>query len=117
MSGTAAPLPAEQNRVIDVFSLAIPSIRPAALAKPRNSLTIKLAVNAGVDMSMIPLDYTFFDYLVELVNEGEVPMSRIDEAVGRILKLKVELGLFETPTAEKESIANFGKEEYKEIDE
>ncbi len=76
---------------------------------------VKLAVNAGVDMSMIPLDYSFYDYLVELVNEGEVSMSRIDEAVSRILKLKVELGLFENPLPEEASIANFGKEEFKNV--
>lgn len=76
---------------------------------------VKLAVNAGIDMSMIPLDYSFYDYLVELVNEGEVSMARIDEAVSRILKLKVDLGLFENPVAEEASIANFGKEEYKNI--
>ena len=76
---------------------------------------VKLAVNAGVDMSMIPLDYSFYDYLIELVNEGEVSMTRIDEAVGRILKLKMALGLFENPLPEESSIANFGKEEYKDI--
>ncbi|MEO1253884.1 MAG: glycoside hydrolase family 3 N-terminal domain-containing protein [Bacteroidota bacterium] len=76
---------------------------------------VKLAVNAGVDMSMIPLDYSFYDYLIELVDEGEVSMTRIDEAVSRILKLKVELGLFENPMPEEKSIANFGKAEYQEI--
>jgi beta-glucosidase len=55
----------------------------------------RMAVMAGIDMSMVPLDYSFADYLIALVKEGAVPQSRIDEAVGRILKVKFELGLFE----------------------
>ena len=58
----------------------------------------RLAVLAGVDMSMVPSDYSFSDLLVKLVKEGRVPMSRIDEAVRRILRLKFDLGLFENPT-------------------
>lgn len=55
----------------------------------------KLAINAGIDMSMVPVSLDFPNLLIELVNEGEVTMARIDEAVGRILKLKYELGLFD----------------------
>jgi beta-glucosidase len=55
----------------------------------------RMAVMAGIDMSMVPLDYSFADHLIALVKEGAVPQSRIDEAVGRILKVKFELGLFE----------------------
>jgi beta-glucosidase len=58
----------------------------------------RLAVLAGIDMSMVPSDYTFSDLLVQLVKEGRVPMSRIDAAVRRILRLKFDLGLFENPT-------------------
>jgi len=58
---------------------------------------VKMAINAGIDMSMVPNDYQFSDLLVELVNEGEVPMSRIDESVRRILLMKQRLGLFEDP--------------------
>lgn len=58
---------------------------------------IKIAINAGIDMSMVPDDTEFPVLLKELVEEGEVPMSRIDEAVARILTLKVELGLFDDP--------------------
>ncbi|MCV9389117.1 glycoside hydrolase family 3 N-terminal domain-containing protein [Reichenbachiella ulvae] len=76
---------------------------------------VKIAVNAGVDMSMVPVDYSFFDLLVELVNDGEVPMSRIDEAVYRIVKLKFDLGLFENAYPEEEAIALFGKDAYKEV--
>ena len=75
---------------------------------------VKMAVMAGVDMSMVPHDYSFFELLVELVNDGEVPMARIDEAVGRILTLKYRTGLFENPYPEEEAKANFGKPEYKD---
>ncbi len=57
----------------------------------------RMAVMAGIDMSMVPLDYSFADYLIALVKEGAVPQSRIDEAVRRILRVKFELGLFENP--------------------
>jgi beta-glucosidase len=57
----------------------------------------RMAVMAGIDMSMVPLDYSFADYLIALVKEGAVPQSRIDEAVRRILRVKFELGLFEKP--------------------
>src|SRR6266566_610841 len=57
----------------------------------------RMAVMAGIDMSMVPLDYSFADYLIALVKEGAVPQSRIDEAVRRILKVKFELGLFDKP--------------------
>jgi beta-glucosidase len=57
----------------------------------------KMAVMAGIDMSMVPLDYSFSDNLIALVKEGAVPQSRIDEAVRRILRVKFELGLFENP--------------------
>lgn len=56
-----------------------------------------MAVMAGIDMSMVPSDYSFSDNLIALVKEGAVPQSRIDEAVRRILKVKFELGLFENP--------------------
>jgi beta-glucosidase len=58
----------------------------------------RMAVMAGIDMSMVPLDYSFADQLIALVKEGAVPESRIDEAVRRILRVKFELGLFEKPT-------------------
>ena len=54
---------------------------------------VKLAINAGIDMSMVPYNFDFCTYLIELVNEGEVPMSRIDEAVTRILKIENGIGL------------------------
>jgi beta-glucosidase len=57
----------------------------------------RMAVMAGIDMSMVPSDYSFADLLVALVKEGAVPQSRIDEAVRRILQVKFELGLFDNP--------------------
>ena len=68
----------------------------------------RMAVMAGIDMSMVPSDYSFADLLVALVKEGRVPMSRINEAVRRILRVKFELGLFENPMANPASKANFG---------
>jgi beta-glucosidase len=58
---------------------------------------VKMAVMAGVDMSMVPYDYSFYETLLELVNDGEVPMTRIDEAVADILRVKYRLALFERP--------------------
>jgi beta-glucosidase len=55
------------------------------------------AVVAGVDMSMVPSDYSFADLLLELAEKGEVPVARIDEAVREILRVKFALGLFENP--------------------
>jgi beta-glucosidase len=57
----------------------------------------RMAVMAGIDMSMVPLDYSFADHLIALAKEGAVPQSRIDEAVRRILRVKFELGLFDSP--------------------
>lgn len=62
---------------------------------------VKIAVMAGVDMSMVPSDFSFYHHLVELVKAGEVPMSRIDEAVKRILTVKYNLGLFKDPYPDK----------------
>jgi beta-glucosidase len=69
--------------------------RDRVAATPKEA--VKLAVMSGVDMSMVPYNFKFATMLVELVKDGEVPMSRIDEAVRRILKVKVDLGLFENP--------------------
>ncbi len=72
---------------------------------------IKLAINAGIDMSMVPYEVSFCDYLKELVDEGEVKMSRIDDAVRRVLRLKYRLGLFENPYWDIEKYTEFGSEE------
>ncbi|MEP6924176.1 MAG: glycoside hydrolase family 3 N-terminal domain-containing protein [Pyrinomonadaceae bacterium] len=75
----------------------------------------RMAVMAGIDMSMVPNDYSFSDHLIALVKENKVPMSRIDEATRRILKVKYDLGLFENPMPSAASKNNFGKPEYSEV--
>ena len=57
----------------------------------------RLAILAGIDMSMVPTDFSFSDLLLQLVNERSVPITRIDDAVRRILVMKVRLGLFAEP--------------------
>jgi beta-glucosidase len=73
---------------------------------------VMIAVNAGVDMSMVPYDYSFCDYLDQLVKEGKVPMSRINESVKRILRLKYQLGLFDHPLDNPEDYPKFGSPEF-----
>ncbi len=68
-------------------------VRDKLASSPKEA--VKIAVMAGVDMSMVPFDYSFYDLLIELVKSGEVPMARIDEAVSRILKVKDQAGLFQ----------------------
>jgi beta-glucosidase len=67
----------------------------------------RLSILAGIDMSMVPSDYSFSDLLIQLVKEGKVPMSRIDDAVSRILLVKYELGMFEHPMPDASLKANF----------
>jgi beta-glucosidase len=86
--------------------------RDKVAATPKEA--VKLAINAGIDMSMIPYNFKFCDYLIELVKEGEVPMSRIDDAVRRILTLKFELGLFETPVTNYKDYPQFGSKAFEE---
>lgn len=72
-----------------------------------------LAINAGIDMSMIPYDYKeFCTDLISLVKEGKVPMSRIDDAVTRILRVKEELNLFATPVTYLKDYPKFASEEF-----
>ncbi|NRT11578.1 glycoside hydrolase family 3 N-terminal domain-containing protein [Flavobacterium sp. 14A] len=77
-----------------------------------NRDAVKIAVMAGIDMSMVPEDFTFYTDLVDLVNKGEVPISRIDDAVSRILKMKFELNLFENTVADPKDYPAFGSEEH-----
>jgi len=74
----------------------------------------RMAIMAGIDMSMVPQSYSFSDYLIELVKEKKVPMTRIDDAVRRILRVKYQLGLFENPMPNPAVKNNFGKPEYVE---
>ena len=73
---------------------------------------IRMAINAGIDMSMDPYSVEFCILLKELVNEGKVPMSRIDDAVRRILRAKYRLGLFEKPNTGGKGYEKFGSQEH-----
>ena len=74
---------------------------------------IRIAINAGVDMSMVPYSYeTFCDGLTALVREGKVPQSRVDDAVRRILRVKAELGLWERPVTYRQDYPKFGSAEF-----
>lgn len=76
---------------------------------------IKLAINAGIDMSMVPYEWSFCTYLKELVQEGEVSMTRIDDAVRRILRMKYRLNLFERPYWNTADYPDFGSEKHAHI--
>ena len=86
--------------------------RHLVASSPRQAVV--MAINAGIDMSMVPMDYSFFDLLKEAVQKNEVPVSRINDAVKRILLLKYSLGLFDNPYPEPASLANFGRPEYQQ---
>ena len=77
---------------------------------------IKMAINAGIDMSMIPYEYEhFIKNLILLVKEGEVSIERIDDAVMRILKLKFELDLFNNPVTNYEDYEDFGSKKHHQL--
>lgn len=73
---------------------------------------IKIAINAGIDLAMVPMDTKFTILLTELINEGEVSQSRVDEAVKRILALKMDLGLFENYNYYEGKYDLFGSQEH-----
>ncbi|QVJ79687.1 MULTISPECIES: glycoside hydrolase family 3 N-terminal domain-containing protein [Prevotellaceae] len=73
---------------------------------------IRIAINAGIDMSMDPYSVEFCILLKELVQEGKVKMSRIDDAVRRILRAKYRLGLFEKPNTGGKGFEKFGSAEF-----
>ncbi|MHA7056385.1 glycoside hydrolase family 3 N-terminal domain-containing protein [Aquimarina sp. M1] len=73
---------------------------------------IKMSVNAGIDMSMVPHDFEFAELLVELVKEGSVSEERINSAVSRILKVKMQLGLFENPVTNPKNYPDFGSDKF-----
>ncbi len=76
---------------------------------------VKIAINAGIDMAMIPYELSFCTYLKELVEEGEVPMERIDDAVRRILRLKYRLGLFDDPYPGHQTLEDFASAPHEEL--
>ena len=73
---------------------------------------IRIAVNAGIDMSMDPYSVEFCILLKELVQEGKVTMARIDDAVRRILRAKYRLGLFDEPNTGGKGFEKFGSDEF-----
>lgn len=73
---------------------------------------VEKAVNAGIDMSMVPDNYSFFNHLIALVEEGKVSEERIDDAVKRILRVKLELGLFEKPVTHFSDYPRFASKEF-----
>ncbi len=82
---------------------------------PNIKEAIKVSINAGVDMSMIPYDYKeFCTLLTELVNEGQVPMSRIDDAARRVVLLKLQLDLFNTPNTYRKDYPQFGSKDFQQ---
>ena len=76
---------------------------------------IEIAINAGIDMAMEPYDLDFCTLLKELVEEHRVPMSRIDDAVRRVLRLKYRLGLFDTPVTHMKDFPEFASEAHKSL--
>jgi beta-glucosidase len=77
---------------------------------------VKNAINAGIDMSMAPSSWSsFISILRNLVNSSEVPMSRIDDAVRRILRVKFRAGLFEHPYTDRSLLSSFGSAEHKAV--
>lgn len=73
---------------------------------------VKMSVLAGVDICMDPYDASFSKHLIDLVNAGEVPMSRVDDAVRRILYVKYKSGIFEDPMFENHTYEKFSSEEF-----
>lgn len=76
---------------------------------------IAMSINAGIDLSMVPIDTEYPKLLKELVEEGVVPMSRIDEAVTRILQMKMDLGLFEKTHFDHDEYPDFASEKHRLI--
>lgn len=76
---------------------------------------LRIAINAGIDMIMEPYSCDACGYLIELVNEGKIPMSRIDDACRRVLRMKYRLDLFENPTQKLKNYPKFGGEEFAKL--
>ena len=76
---------------------------------------VKLAINAGIDMAMVPYECQFAIDLKELVEEGEVPIERVDDAVRRVLRLKFRLGLFDQPDTVLEDYPDFGSKAHEKL--
>lgn len=76
---------------------------------------LRIAINAGIDMIMEPYSCDACGYLVELVKEGKIPMSRIDDACRRVLRMKYRLDLFKNPTQKLKNYPKFGGKEFTKL--
>ena len=76
---------------------------------------LRIAINAGIDMIMEPYSCDACGYLVELVKEGKIPMSRIDDACRRVLRMKYRLDLFKNPTQKLKNYPKFGGKEFAKL--
>ena len=76
---------------------------------------LRIAINAGIDMIMEPYSCDACGYLIELVKEGKIPMSRIDDACRRVLRMKYRLDLFKNPTQKLKNYPKFGGEEFAKL--
>ena len=76
---------------------------------------LRIAINAGIDMIMEPYSCNACGYLIELVKEGKIPMSRIDDACRRVLRMKYRLDLFKNPTQKLKNYPKFGGEEFAKL--
>ncbi len=74
-----------------------------------------LAVNAGIDLVIVPLDFSFYDDVIALVKEHKISEKRVNESVRRILQLKYDLGYFDNPYLEPDAVKNFARPEYKDV--
>ncbi|KAL0713714.1 hypothetical protein Bca4012_020692 [Brassica carinata] len=89
------------------------------LSEPRGSNyrnCVKTAVNAGIDMVMVPFKYEqFIQDMADLVESGEIPMARVNDAVERILRVKFVAGLFEHPFSDRSLLGTVGCKEHREL--
>lgn len=76
---------------------------------------LRIAINAGIDMIMEPYSCDACGYLIELVKEGKIPMSRIEDACRRVLRMKYRLDLFKNPTQKLKNYPKFGGEEFAKL--
>lgn len=84
------------------------------IAKDKKN-ALRIAINAGIDMIMEPYSCDACGYLIELVKEGKIPMSRIDDACRRVLRMKYRLDLFKNPTQKLKNYPKFGGEEFAKL--
>lgn len=90
--------------------------RITSLPGANYTYSVQAGINAGIDMVMVPFNYTcYIDDVISLVNKRVINMSRIDDAVRRILRVKFTMGLFENPLADLSFADNLGKKEHREL--